>query len=372
MTTRILVVDDEPDMKSLFEQIFREEIKKGKYELLFAFDGEQALNLVQSKQVDIVCSDINMPRLNGLALLEKINRINPLIKTIMITAYGDMKNIRSSMNSGAFDFVTKPIDFEDLKKTLEKTRSFIDQYRETASFHHDLVSARVILDDILPSEQLATRSYRIRGKSIPARIVGGDFFDYYKLKTGDLAMVVADVCGKGFTAALFMYFARNLHRILSEDYLSPAQCLKALNEQISRLAKRNQFLTAAFAILNEEELFLASAGHCPVLVRRASGGDLEDYHSSGGPIGAFKSEEYNNHVIKLDKGDLVVFYTDGIPEAVNSEKQRFGMDAFKQVVQEHGELPIEQIETRVWDTIESFSGKILQSDDMSLMLLRKK
>jgi adenylate cyclase len=129
---KILVVDDETDLEVLIKQKFRQKIREHKYEFVFAINGKHALEqLALNEDVDVVLSDINMPEMDGLTLLSKINEQKTLLKAVIVSAYGDMENIRTAMNRGAFDFVTKPVNFEDLELTMEKTISHVQQMRET-------------------------------------------------------------------------------------------------------------------------------------------------------------------------------------------------------------------------------------------------
>ncbi len=129
---KILVADDEADLELLIRQKFRKEIREAKYDFLFVLDGKQALEMLQENpDVDMVLSDINMPRMDGLTLLQNLSENQPLLKSVIISAYGDMQNIRTAMNRGAFDFVTKPIDFVDLAATLSKTLRHVEQTRQT-------------------------------------------------------------------------------------------------------------------------------------------------------------------------------------------------------------------------------------------------
>jgi adenylate cyclase len=131
MTAKILVVDDEPDLEALLVQKFRKQIRAGAIALLFARDGVEALStLAENRDVDLVLSDINMPRMDGLSLLAKLQEAEDKISTVIVSAYGDMANIRTAMNRGAFDFLTKPIDFADLETTIEKTIRHIEVLRE--------------------------------------------------------------------------------------------------------------------------------------------------------------------------------------------------------------------------------------------------
>jgi YesN/AraC family two-component response regulator len=118
---KILVVDDEADLEVLIKQKFRQKIRDHHYEFVFAINGNAALErLSENHDIELVLSDINMPEMDGLTLLTKLNEQNNLLKTVIVSAYGDMDNIRTAMNRGAFDFITKPINFEDLEKTMEK------------------------------------------------------------------------------------------------------------------------------------------------------------------------------------------------------------------------------------------------------------
>jgi adenylate cyclase len=129
---KILIVDDETDLEILIRQKFRQKIREQKYEFVFAVNGNDALKkMEQYPDVEIVLSDINMPEMDGLTLLTKLNETNPLVSTVIVSAYGDMDNIRKAMNRGAFDFLTKPVNFEDLELTMEKTIQHVNLIRET-------------------------------------------------------------------------------------------------------------------------------------------------------------------------------------------------------------------------------------------------
>lgn len=129
---KILVVDDEPDLEILIRQKFRKKIREGEYDFVFANNGRHALEqLEQHPDVEVVLSDINMPEMDGLTLLSKLNEQHALLKAVIVSAYGDMENIRTAMNRGAFDFITKPVNFLDLELTIEKTLAHVAQLRQT-------------------------------------------------------------------------------------------------------------------------------------------------------------------------------------------------------------------------------------------------
>lgn len=129
---KILVADDEADLEALIRQKFRRHIREHRYDFVFASNGKEALaRLEEHPDTEIVLSDINMPEMDGLTLLSRLNESNPLTKTVIVSAYGDMENIRTAMNRGAFDFVTKPVNFEDLELTMEKTIKYVKQLKGT-------------------------------------------------------------------------------------------------------------------------------------------------------------------------------------------------------------------------------------------------
>ncbi len=127
---KILVVDDEPDMALVMKQRFRKQLQDSVYEFIFATNGEEALEMLrQHPDTDVVLSDLNMPKMDGLTFLGRVGEVHPLVKVVIVSAYSDMSNIRTAMNRGAFDFLVKPINFQDLKTTLEKTLKHVGELR---------------------------------------------------------------------------------------------------------------------------------------------------------------------------------------------------------------------------------------------------
>lgn len=146
MTATILFVDDEPDLEALVLQKFRRQIRDGAVSFMFAHDGVEALeSIAQNPHVDMVVSDINMPRMDGLSLLEKLQEAEDKKSTIIVSAYGDMSNIRTAMNRGAFDFLTKPIDFADLETTIQKTIRHVEMLRDAQRRQADAERAHASL-----------------------------------------------------------------------------------------------------------------------------------------------------------------------------------------------------------------------------------
>jgi adenylate cyclase len=158
MMTKILVVDDEPDLELLVKQKFRQKIRAQEYEFVFAVNGKHALEQLEiHNDVVLVLSDINMPEMDGLSLLSRLNEKNLLLKSVVVTAYGDMENIRTAMNRGAFDFITKPVNFDDLEVTIQKAIDHVNQMKKTvkAIKENDILKMYVdegVLNFMLSSE----------------------------------------------------------------------------------------------------------------------------------------------------------------------------------------------------------------------------
>jgi class 3 adenylate cyclase/FixJ family two-component response regulator len=146
--TKILVADDEADLESLIKQKFRKQIRDQHYEFVFAMNGREALEkLKEHPDTAMLLSDINMPEMDGLTLLTRIKEVNPILKSVIISAYGDMDNIRTAMNRGAFDFLTKPVNFDDLEITMEKTIKYVTQLKETVKALKENNILRMYVDE---------------------------------------------------------------------------------------------------------------------------------------------------------------------------------------------------------------------------------
>ncbi len=142
---KVLFVDDEPDIELLAKQKFRKQIASGVFDLLFAQNGQEALDLIKKEpSIAVVVSDVNMPEMDGLTLLDKLNEMSPSPKTIVVSAYGDTKTLRATMNKGAFDFATKPINFNELEETILRA---LTQYERSSSL---LGSYQLLLATFFP------------------------------------------------------------------------------------------------------------------------------------------------------------------------------------------------------------------------------
>ena len=376
---RILVVDDEPDLEPLVRQRMRRNIRSGQYQFVFAQNGVEALQkLKQDPDIDMVLSDINMPQMDGLSLLEHLPEVAPDIPSVIISAYGDMKNIRAAMNRGAFDFLTKPLDFDDLRVTLSRTLQSREAWREAeasrqrlAAIENELGIASTMQQSILPTQFPESPDYEICGNMTPAREVGGDFFDILNLEDGSVGLAVADVSGKGVPAALFMMVSRTLLKGTAIGVQEPARVLAEVNQMLYEDNEAMMFVTVIYGVYNPKtrELTYANGGHClPVLIH-ADGSKTVFPTTDGIALGILPGAEFEQRTIVCQPGDTVVFYSDGVTEAFNSEDEEFGMDRLLEIFDPKPADCRQTIES-IFDAVSAFAGNAPQFDDITCLALR--
>ena len=384
---KILSVDDEMDLELLLTQYFRRKIRKGEYEFFFAHNGLEALTmLLKHKDIDIILSDINMPEMDGLTLLTKVNEMqNPALKCIMVSAYGDMGNIRQAMNNGAFDFATKPIDLDDLSVTIEKAIEQIDYIKNSQAEHTQLESLKTdlavaaeiqqaILPRIFPPFPENEQRLDLAATMIPAKEVGGDFYDFFRIDDDHIGLVIADVSGKGIPAAIFMAVSRTLIRTIAMQGYNPGMCLIKSNDLLCKESIDSMFVTVFYAIYNIRtgEIDYCNGGHNSPFILKANGQIEMLPMSTNCMVGAVDGWQYTSAKTQLGVGDTLLMYTDGVNEAFDIDFNEYGEDRMQQLLkQQRGNDCRTLIEAQKND-VKAFAGDASQSDDITIMALKRK
>jgi len=381
---KILSVDDEPDMQELLKQKFRKKIRSNEYEFYFANNGLEALEqLVQHPDIDFVLCDINMPIMDGLTFLNKTTEIhNPILKTIMVTAYGDIENIRKAMNNGAFDFLNKPINFEDLELTMQKTLEQIDKDKtsqknqdQLSYIQKDLEVARNIQLSLLPRNFPPfpnTKEIDIFATIDSAKMVGGDFYDFYFVDPQHIGFVIGDVSGKGIPGAIFMAMTRTIIRTISKTGLTSNQCMSDANDLVCAESIDSMFVTVFYGIIDIKtgEIEYANAGHCPPYILR-NDGSLEKIDSLGNLVlGIFEGMPYKSGKIKLNKGEELFIFTDGVPEAMNIKDELYKESRLEDLLKTLHNKPLNEINSTVVASVKEFAGEAEQSDDITTLTIK--
>ena len=386
MAVKILSVDDETDLELLLSQYFRRKIRKGEYEFFFAHNGLEALTtLLKHPDIEIILSDINMPEMDGLTLLAKINEMrNPALKVIMVSAYGDMGNIRQAMNGGAFDFATKPIDLDDLSITIEKAIEQInyvhakeEEHSQLESLKGDLAVAseiqQAILPRIFPPFPEDADKMDIAASMNPAKDVGGDFYDFFRIDEDRIGFIMADVSGKGIPAAIFMAVSRTLIRATGIRGIAPDECITYSNKLLAAESVDCMFVTVFYGILNLKtgDIVYCNGGHNPPYILRHTG-KVEPLPMSQDPmVGAIDGIEFHAETAHLDKGDTIVLFTDGVTEAMNINNEEFGEERLEDTLDEVTLQNCQQIIEAIKTDVAAFTEGAEQSDDITVMAIKK-
>jgi len=384
MSAKILVVDDEPDLEHLISQKFRKQIKDRTMDFVFAQNGVQAMDRLQEdNSIDLVLTDINMPEMDGLTLLTKMKELqHPLLRSVIVSAYGDMENIRTAMNRGAFDFVIKPIDLNDLEITIDKSLRDLHTLKEALQSRDKLVAvqqeldiARTIQTSILPKNFPAFpghKEFDIYAEMIPAREVGGDLYDFFLIDKYRVGFLVGDVSGKGVPAAMFMAVSKTLLKATATKGIKPDSCLEMVNSVLVEESLPTMFVTVMYGILDMRNgvVEYCLGGHMPPFLVRKNGEVAQLEGKTGLVLGAMKNIEYECNMVTLQPGDTLFLYTDGITEAMDEKTNLFEENRLQQSLQQKYDLPIKEMIDKVVEEVQAFSHGVPQSDDLTCLAIR--
>ncbi len=379
-----MVVDDEVDLEPLIRQKFRKQIRTGEYDFVFAHNGLEALSkLIEFPDIGIILSDINMPEMDGLTLLTKLKELkNPSLKTVIVSAYGDMENIRVAMNRGAFDFLTKPINFDDLEITINKTleeiiiqRQALHEHDQLISIRHDLNVAREIQQGILPKTFPPfpnRKDFEIYANMAAAKEVGGDFYDFFMIDNDRLGFVIGDVSGKGIPAAIFMAVSRTLIRATGQKGMPAGECMHYANNLLCNESVSSMFVTVFYGIMNMKtgELEYGNAGHNPPYILKKDG-TIEIVPSTGDIIlGVFEDQAYKSKTISMNPGDGILLFTDGVTEAFNRADEEYGEERLEKLLLTMKDFSTDKIVNTIIEDVNTFALGVAQSDDITMLSLK--
>jgi sigma-B regulation protein RsbU (phosphoserine phosphatase) len=382
MAMKILVVDDEPDLEVLVRQKFRRQVREGAFELVFAHNGAEALEVLErDASINIVLSDINMPVMDGLTLLGELAGLNRVLKAVIVSAYGDMQNIRIAMNRGAFDFVTKPIDFQDLEITINRTldeilalKRSLQERAQLSALQEELNIAARIQQSILPRAFPAfpdRTEFDIFASMTSARDIGGDFYDFFLIDQNRLGFVIGDVSGKGVPAALFMAVCRTLLRATAIQASSAGACLQYVNKVLVAESDSAMFVTLFYGILDLRTgaVEFAVGGHNPPYL--LSENRVEPLRFEGGMIvGILAIESCESCRMQLRPGEGLFLFTDGVTEAANEAHELFGEERLEAVLRNSAAQPLPKLFASVGEEIQNFVAGMPPADDLTMLAVR--
>jgi phosphoserine phosphatase RsbU/P len=377
---RILVADDQPDVREALRLLLKNE----GFDIDAATSPQSVLEAIGRRSYDLVLLDMNYTRDTtsggeGLELLSRINQFENAPPVVLMTAWSSVELAVMAMRAGGYDFVEKPWDNRKLVDTLRRhigeSRSKREQRRMekvATQTLHDIDEARQAQQRLLPIEMPEGLGLEIRAAWCPADDVGGDYFDVIRLGENLLAVCIADVSGKGLSAALVMSNLQAAVRAYARADRSPAEMCAELNRVVCENTDAGRFITLFYGLLDtaRHSLIYANAGHVPPIVLRSNG--VQEKLTWGGTVlGLFPSWRYEQASVSLDPGDHLVLLTDGITEAVNADGEQFAdKDRLAELLWENRKLTSSELRDTLLNAVNSFAGQQLQ-DDATLMVVSR-
>ncbi|MCH8208190.1 MAG: SpoIIE family protein phosphatase [Nitrospinae bacterium] len=291
-------------------------------------------------------------------------------------ASGSSDEIELEDHERTFSFEIMPVEGEDYLNIYgrdiserKKAQAELEKLTlEKERLESELKFANLVQKGFLPREPPKFPGYRFAAKMIPARFVGGDFFDFIPLKEDRLGILIGDVSGKGVSAALFMARLMSDFRYLSQDHAHPTQIMNRVNGALYERAQQGMFATALFLLLDlaGKKLWAVNAGHHSILVRDKENNTVEKGKVGGIPLGIFPDTQYLQEELILNDGDLVFLYTDGVVEPSNPDGEHFGIGRVSDLVSGNRCEPGELID-RLEEKIRIFTAGAPPHDDITLL-----
>jgi sigma-B regulation protein RsbU (phosphoserine phosphatase) len=371
----ILIVDDTPANLRLLSQMLAEQ----GYQVRPVPDGPLALAATQAEPPDLILLDIRMPEMDGYQVCEhlKADAQTRDIPIIFISALDATQDKVRAFTVGGVDYVTKPFQFEEVLARVEThlaLRKLQKQLQDAnIKMARELALAGEVQTSFLPRELPDIPGWQLSVTLKPSRETSGDFYDVNLLPNGRLGLLVADVVDKGAGAALFMALSWILIRTYATEYpTQPELVLSAVNRRILKDTNANQFVAVFYGILDPATgtLVYCNAGHCPpYLVSAQSGEKVQKLIRTGIPLGIFEDETWEQGVVQLGPGDVLVLYTDGITDAEDGKGTFFGQERLLESVQANLGHPAQDMQDALMAEVHKFVGDAPQFDDIALMVI---
>jgi sigma-B regulation protein RsbU (phosphoserine phosphatase) len=320
---RVLVIDDDQEI----HRLLRARLEARGYHVTDASSGEEGVTKLRECNPDLVFLDVAMSGMTGIDVLDVIRSQRLDVAVILTTAYSSEQVAIAALRHGADDYLRKPFDRGEFQAALDRTLSRLTMSRQIKQLRKELENKQVQLaeelaraaavqSELLPVENPPLPGFEVGARCLPAREVGGDFYDWQQLPGGILSFTVGDVMGKGMSAALLMATVRAVIRAMVSQH-GPADAVQHTAISLDGdLARSGSFVTLFHAQLNTltAELRYVDGGHGQALLRRANG-DVEPLQPFGLPLGVLSTERYTEGVVTLGPGDVLVIYSDGLSEA---------------------------------------------------------
>ena len=371
---RVLVVDDVRANVQLLTRVLQSE-----YQVSVAFDGESALGSIAESPPDLVLLDIMMPGLDGYEVLRRL-RADPgthELPVMFLSSLEDVANKAKGFELGANDYLSKPFELLEVKarvRSLLRARAWSEAVRE--AMDRDLAIARSIQMGILPrdlSPVTCDTGLDVAARLEPAQQVGGDLYLALRTAPDEVFVAVGDVSGKGIPASIFMAVTVTLLRTLARQGHSPHEVLARVNDELVEQNAGDLFVTLVCAriALSSGRVEIASAGHPPPFLVAPGTSPLQPYATAGLVAGFRAGEAYESDSGTLAPGEMLVFFSDGIPEAWSAAGVAFGQERLVDLLATPAGHGARETVDAVIDAVHQHAAGTSQSDDITVLALRR-
>jgi serine phosphatase RsbU (regulator of sigma subunit) len=398
LNAKILVVDDKPANVLLIEGMLR---VAGYTSVCSTNDPRAVCTMHRDSGYDLILLDLQMPVMDGFQVIEGLKEIETdgYLPVLVITAQPDHR--LRALEAGAKDFVSKPFDLAELRarvynilevrllhremkscnKALEATVSALEASREIIRIktleerkksEQELALAQETQESLLPRSLPKFESFHIHAFNQPTRYVGGDFYDFLQLSSGEWMGVLADVSGKGMSAALLSSMVLGALNMEFRSGTQPQDALKRVNQLLCDKSLPFQFVTLFLFLLRPggEGQFI-SAGHNPAYLFRSASGKVEILAPDAFALGMFESACFQSRKFHLDEGDLLIVYSDGLTDAENPQEEMFGEERLLEIIQREAPAGSRAVEQRILKGIADFTQSTPQTDDITFVVVEK-
>jgi phosphoserine phosphatase RsbU/P len=382
---KLLFVDDEPDFAQLVEQQFEGKVDGYDVSFVFAGNGLEALKKLEENQdIELVLIDIKMPVMDGLEFLDRATKLDRLLKIVMVSAYDDMPNLRKAMNRGAYDFIIKPVDFNDMAQTIIKAFKHIDrikaediELKRLQEIEKEMEIAKKILSSVPPAllpSQFEHKNFEVFGTLVETFAKSGGFYDFFPANGNLLAIVIGETNAKGIAAAIYIASAREAIRKFIHQNPNLASCSKQINDYLFYQKTEhipNCTLFIGLFDTSSGTLEYVSSG-LPPLLFVSKQGEVTEQAGNSSLMGSLLDLSFPINTIRLHPHESLVIRSQGIQKIKDNRNQTYPADRLKQLVSTHHSQSADTLVNRITDDVNHFIQQAPLAHDYIVLCLKYK